>query len=264
VDDCEDGFGCFPLDDEEGICLEAGDGELGDACEENSDCAEFSGCHSIFGQEDACHALCDRRRGFGDEHCSEGDICLDIFRVDVVGVCFDGCTPFVEEAENGCETDAQRTCVAIEDQGRGLCLPSGETPVGAECQLVENSIFGDCVGHAACDQASGECRDICRTFAGANDYESGCEEDKVCGLWGLEYGICTDGFQDGRPGAGEECDPEGPIWCSDDVFCARTSDTTAECLSVCRAYEGDSDCPDDFICQLGFFTSDRLGICTAN
>jgi hypothetical protein len=269
LEECGDSASCFPLDADSGLCQAAGTAELGDPCEAPDDCNAEGLCQRLSaGDPSTCHAVCDRREGFGDETCPDGEICLEIN--DAAGVCFEGCTPLVPEDENGCTQEGLKTCIPIDDPARGLCLESGDKTEGETCEFIDDSIFGDCQGDLACvsrtqDGETGECAPICATFSSVNDYESGCDDGEVCEIFGLAFGVCGTDVANPPLNAFEPC-PTAGQWCSNDVLCLQADQQgNNACIPICRLGEqGDLDCPASpngpTTCQ-ELLASDSLGLC---
>ncbi len=270
TDECGEGRGCLPLADGIGICQNAGETAVDEECTDPEECVPFALCQRLNeGDPSSCRQVCDRAEGFGDETCPEGEICLEIN--DAAGVCFDGCTPFVPEDENGCPTEGLRSCLPIDSPDRGLCLASGDKELGADCDFIDDSILGDCQGGALCvgsdpDADGGTCEAMCRTFSSVNDFESGCEEGEVCAIFGTAFGACTDeDVADPPVAAFAECPIPGQ-WCDDDILCLNVGAGQNICLPLCRL-GSDDDC-DSYESPNGgtaacdeALASDTLGLC---
>jgi hypothetical protein len=252
---------CFP-DDEGGLCIPAGEGEVGDACEDLNDCAERSVCTRITDAvETTCTGACDA----DGEGCLDGETCLALN--ENIGACFGGCEPFGDG--NDCPDDLPR-CLPIDDGGplpeRGICFVGGRLPVGTACSREEGvSPFEQCAPTAVCtpgdDPDTGVCSTLCSPWAPLYDEDSGCADGEVCEFFSVTYGYCSDNVSQPPIEPFEPC-PESGVWCSDAVSCLQVDQQGNNlCIPYCRLELGDSDCPADSECGDGFFEDDILGLC---
>jgi hypothetical protein len=264
TDECGEGKGCFPVSADQGYCDEVGTAATGEACDEDTACAQFNICTRLNEDDPSeCFAFCNRTEGLGDESCQDGEICLELN--DVLGACFEGCTPFTEES--GCDVAGQLNCLPIESDTRGICIDSGDVALGEECDLVDGSVLGECAAGLACnpdfdsvapgeEAETGTCSNICRTFS----ENSGCAEGEVCSIFGTEWGVCEDLEIPAPLEAGDDC-PESGQWCSDNTICIQVDQQGNNlCIPLCRFANGDDDCPNGTACE-EVLASDALGLC---
>jgi hypothetical protein len=217
-----------------------------------------------------CYGFCNRTEGLGDESCDEGQICLELN--DVLGACFPGCTPFAEDT--GCDEAGRGSCIPIDAVDRGLCFESGDVADGARCDLVDGSVLGSCAPGLVCapdfendlnpqgEATKGNCTSMCRTFASVNEYESGCEANEVCSIFGTEWGACEP-LASEPLNTGDAC-PTAGEWCSDDNICIQVDQQGNNlCIALCRLGSND-DCPSGNSCEGGLLQSEALGVCLPN
>ncbi|MFT7579358.1 MAG: hypothetical protein ACI9MR_001022 [Myxococcota bacterium] len=263
--ECGAGVRCLPTEADSGQCRAAGAVAVGGACASSGDCLPGALCESLnTGDPGTCRAICDQRDGFGDETCASSEVCRSVN--GVAGVCFDGCTPFVAEVDNGCTEAGQRGCLPLEDQTRGICVSSGDKTEGMACSVADGSVFGDCRGDLACrtstsSSTTGECVKLCRTFSSVNDYVSGCGQDDVCEVVGREWGLCGADTDVNAPLAAlDTCDT--PVaWCGDDLQCLPIgADGTNICVPMCRIGT-DDDCPFEPSTCIPLFADTGIGAC---
>lgn len=247
--DCEDGQTCDPF----GICVEAGDGELGDPCvEDRFSCGEDQFCVAFGGRGARCSELCDsdgdcgsgsrcnffaegegyciprgeRRSGeyCGDDPFSCAGLCTGGYQVfDAGAYCQDTCSTDDDCPDNG-------VCEDFEGSGR-FCQPAGDLGQGESCALDPFD----------CREGS-----FCIDYGTANAFcAEGCFDDADCdsGTWcssdGEAEGVCIPG---GDLGAGETCDA-GTWTCEADAFCAGYGGSE-QCFVQCD----DGACPDGQYC----------------
>jgi hypothetical protein len=262
TDECGPGRGCFPFDEGQGFCTDAGAVALGGACQDSDECVQFATCSRLLDEDpQTCTALCERTQpDFGDSQCAQGEICLSLG--DYLGGCFDGCTPF--SAQSGCTERGRGSCIPIDDQDRGVCLESGAVPLGGRC-LIEDSVLGDCAPGLACvaggDPSQGTCEPLCRTFTSVSGAQSGCAQDEVCATFGDEWGVCSDDVDPSRPAPYEDCATPGQ-WCDNDSLCLQAGEGQNLCVALCRLDLGDGDCPGALVCE-ALLESETIGLCVA-
>jgi hypothetical protein len=218
----------------------------------------------------SCKPYCEiTEENNGDDGCPEGDICLSAFRIDRVGLCFEGCTPFIDPAENGCDRDGLKTCLHLGGgRAEGACLDSGTKPAGAECDLIDNSVLGDCEPNVACDpdreadDDTGTCAPICDPWFHVAETPNTCTDGELCGLFGINWGLCTSDVANPPIDAFSPCTTRGQF-CSQGVNCFQADQQGNNlCIPYCRPGDaGAADCPDGSECTYGFFRDDVLGLC---
>jgi hypothetical protein len=86
--DCPDGLGCYHILEAADICLPVtGDGEAGDACARNNDCAPGLGC--VDGETSVCATYCDHEANpdEADPRCAKGEVCGALGDGERIGAC---------------------------------------------------------------------------------------------------------------------------------------------------------------------------------
>jgi len=273
--ECAEGMGCLPITTDSGVCVEVGAGEVRSACDDASEaaqCGALSTCVSLAEAYDpTCQPLCDLGAADPEASCGEGEVCIVAFQLsDTTGVCVPGCDP--STPENECTTEGGQTCLPVEPT-RGICIDSGSKAPGGVCNLIDESIFGDCGSNSAClpdsfddtsPTAPGTCQEVCLTFSSVNDYESGCPDNEICEIFGADWGLCTDATINPALGSFEPCTRPGE-WCSNDNICLEIdAQGNALCIPLCR-FDG-NDCDgielqgSPTACDV-LFDSDTLGAC---
>jgi hypothetical protein len=133
VNPCPDGEACTEVEGAT-ICVPAGEGELGDTCDDNAQCA--SGACVLAGETSVCVVLCE-----DDNDCAQGARC---YTTDLARVCL---TP-VDDRGVG------EACSSPPQCDSGLCAgqPGDDATCVARCEAD-----GSCPGGTLCaDLVSGE------------------------------------------------------------------------------------------------------------
>jgi hypothetical protein len=282
------------------LCLQAGNADVGEACDPGNDQNCRAGLVCQYGQ---CKQPCDARG-----RCPNGETCIDLTdRLDGVQFrfCQAECDPF---AQQGC--DAGQHCEVVDADGSaaiGGCVdgPSGRDTQGDACQEDANTYFGSCsAGHLCTPLADGEPAQ-CIGFCDAADQslctgasacvpgllnppfdqvglclgdctvlgdQSGCGRGQYCQFIGrigvtgdaeVPVGFCTAGDQTADTGDPCESDPDtGASNCANGNICAPVRQGDAPtCIRLCEDLPGSPyTCPRGSACQTGVFGGDDQGV----
>jgi hypothetical protein len=173
-DGCADGEACRPQfnatdPDVNPGCEAAGEGEIGDDCTLQGDCAR-----GLYCAEGACRKLCC---GADWSACDEGESCIRTLQVkaggEVIDAGVDLCFPVgtCDLFDPDSCPDPKRECKIVDPTGAIACAPRSNANVGEQCAPPTvckqglNCVGGYCVklcrfsecGEPACTEAEGAC-----------------------------------------------------------------------------------------------------------
>lgn len=88
--DCPEGLGCYHILEAADLCLPTvGEGETGDECVRNNDCAPGHGCVDVDEVTSVCAVYCDHEANpeGADPRCAEGEVCGALGPGERLGTC---------------------------------------------------------------------------------------------------------------------------------------------------------------------------------
>jgi hypothetical protein len=175
--DCEAGMGCYLSG-----CLEAGEGNVEDACSAPNECKPGLLCISS-----KCHEVCNPKTGGPDPKCKfKCPLTMaSITGEDDVGVCsLSDDKPSCNLLAQNCEKEYEACYFSYDGP---FCDTKGSTPVGEAC-VQEN----DCEEGSACFASS--CKTICTPSAGGQGPHPECVDQyaKCPNLPGTSSGYCDE------------------------------------------------------------------------
>jgi hypothetical protein len=144
--DCPAGETCTWVGDVPApICAPAGDAAIGEACGDQTLCAEGV-CLALNGSASRCFALCRDAADCGAEGC-----------LDLDGAAFricdqPGLNPACDLLAPTCA--AGSGCFIVAGEETPVCVPAGDVAPGGACEYANSCLVGD-----AC--INGSCRDLC-------------------------------------------------------------------------------------------------------
>ena len=292
-----EGQGCQPAGDGAGWCMSAGDGEHGDDCSGDSDCADGYHCDET-SEGGSCRSYCQTGESTNDAlGCEDDEICVGMGGdYDDLGRCHVPCDPGADNTDPSCPEN-QQTCMRGEG-GKHYCAPSGDLAHGEDCGNPEEQ---NCAPGMVCARsgtdlqgvvagaftepqdggisgpgvATATCRELCDPFVGEFG-ESGCPKDYACSMVNPDgasphQGHCVPAM-DGTLPSLQECPSDSAgMMCDENSFCIEAGVQTPacveesyQCLQFCD-YTTGAGCTGGTSCSQGFSGGPLfgwLGLCT--
>lgn len=237
LDDCDEEVGCGDCDGDDDQCIDNICEEVGEPCNDDTDC---SGCQECLDEEGYCEdsdELCD-----GDCHveCNDAQCVTDEELCDLCEECDD---------EGNCQSLCESDEVCDEEENSCVpCVEDNDCPSGESC---ENNVCVDCTADSDCDDGDNCTEDFCSD--GTCDSEPFCSgDDTDCGCTSCTNCTADDGWYDVDPEYA--CCLEGDACsdCQDQEYREYSCDGTDCTYTITKEQtvaNGCTTCDDHYTCE---------------